>query len=295
MGTMKKPTRKKRSTILRIGLVQSRVTGNVEHNLTHTAGLINNAASRGSDIVCLQELFSRRYFPQSEDPELLRSAESIPGKTSRFLAACARENSITLVGGSLYEKGRNGKRYNTTLVFDADGRRIGKYRKMHIPYDPKYYEQFYFAPGNLGYVQVVTPKATIAPLICYDQWFPEAARMNALRGAEVLCYPTAIGWFKDLRQEEPFSARRWEDAMRAHASMNGVYAVAVNRVGREGELNFWGRSFIADPFGQVVAHASGTKEEVLVADIDLGKIPESQDGWGLLRNRRPGSYRGLSR
>jgi N-carbamoylputrescine amidase len=295
MGAMKKPTRKKSPDILRIGLVQSRVTNSVEGNLTHTAALINDAARRGSDVVCLQELFNRRYFAQSEDPELLESSESIPGTTSRFLAACARENSITLVGGSLYEKGRNGKRYNTTLVFGADGNQIGKYRKMHIPHDPKYYEQFYFAPGNLGYVQVVTPKTTIAPLICYDQWFPEAARINALRGARVLCYPTAIGWFRGLHQEEPFSAERWEDAMRAHASMNGVYAVAVNRVGREGELKFWGGSFIADPFGQVVARASGTKEEVLVADLDLGKIPESQDGWGLLRNRRPDSYRGLSR
>ena len=294
MGAMKKPARKKSPASLRIGLVQSRVTHDVERNLSHTAGLIANAARRGSEIVCLGELFNRRYFAQSEDPRLLDSAESIPGKTSSFLAACARENSITLVGGSLYEKARNHRRYNTALVFGPDGKQIGKYRKMHIPHDPKYYEQYYFAPGNLGYVQVVTPKATIAPLICYDQWFPEPARINAVRGAEVLCYPTAIGWFKQLRQEEPFSAQRWEDAMRAHASMNGVFAVAVNRVGREGDLRFWGGSFIADPYGQVVARASRAQEEVLVADIDLGAVSESQEGWGLLRNRRRDSYRGLS-
>ena len=180
-------------------------------------------------------------------------------------------------------------------MFDGHGTRIGESRKIHMPHDPHYYEQYYFAPGNLGYVQVATAKATIAPLICYDQWFPEAARANALRGAQVLFYPTAIGWFGDLRRQEPFSARRWEEAMRAHASLNGVFAVAVNRVGREDDLRFWGGSFVADPFGQVVARASAAREEVLVADLDLTRVRASQEGWGFLRNRRPDSYRDLTR
>jgi predicted amidohydrolase len=191
--------------------------------------------------------------------------------------------------------GRDGQRYNTTLIYDARGALIGKYRKVHIPHDPKYYEQYYFAPGNLGYIQVPVKRAVIAPLICYDQWFPEAARVHAMRGADVIFYPTAIGWFPALRREEPFAATRWEHAMRAHASMNGIFAVAVNRVGREGELRFWGGSFVADPFGEVIARASRTREEVVVANLDLRQIRTSQEGWGFLANRRPDTYRALSR
>ena len=169
-----------------------------------------------------------------------------------------------------------------------------KYRKIHIPYDPKYYEQYYFTPGNLGYVQAGLHGIKIAPLICYDQWYPEAARINALKGSQIIFYPTAIGFTKDMKKLEPFSAQRWENAMCGHASMNGVYVAAVNRVGKEEDIDFWGGSFIADPFGEIVARASSTKEEVLVVEIDLSKIFSSQEGWGFLKNRKPMSYRDLS-
>jgi N-carbamoylputrescine amidase len=202
---------------------------------------------------------------------------------------------VLLIGGSIYEKGEDGRFYNTTLIFDAKGMLAGKYRKMHIPHDPNYYEQYYFSPGDLGYVQVNTGNAVVAPLICYDQWYPEAARVNAIQGAQIIFYPTAIGWFKELKRDEPFSARRWEDAMRAHASLNGIFTAAVNRVGREGDLRFWGGSFVADPFGVVVARASSSKEEVLVASLDLSRISASQEGWRFLHNRRPQSYTELVR
>ena len=283
------------SRTVRIGLVQARARVDTRRNLDATAGFVEEAAGRGAEIVCLQELFPSAYFARTEDASFFDLAERIPGSTSRFLAGLAAEHGITIVGGSFFEKAQRGSFFNTTLVYDAAGKRVGKYRKVHIPEDPGYHEQYYFTPGNLGYVRVSTPKAVIAPLICYDQWFPEAARLNALGGAEILFYPTAIGWSDQLRAEEPFSADRWEDAMRAHASMNGVFVAAVNRVGREGDLRFWGGSFIADPFGQVIARASRSREEILVADIDLSLIRASQDGWGFLRNRRPETYRKISR
>lgn len=282
--------KRKSAAVLRIGLVQTRATTDFDRNLKSTAELIREAARGGAEVVCLAELFANRYFAQDEDARRFDLAEMIPGPTSRFLSAAAAENRVTLVGGSIFEKTADGRYFNTTLIYDTRGKLAGKYRKMHIPQDPKYYEQYYFSPGDLGYVQVSTPKAIVAPLICYDQWFPEAARSNAIRGAEVLFYPTAIGWFKDLRRDEPFSARRWEDAMRAHASMNGIFTAAVNRVGREGDLRFWGGSFISDPFGEIVVRASRSKEEAVVADIALGKIAISQQGWGFLDNRRPDSY-----
>jgi N-carbamoylputrescine amidase len=281
--------------MLKIGLVQTKVSENVEENLKKTALLIKQAARIGADIVCLQELFAYRYFAQSKNREFFELAERIPGRLSGFLSECASENCITLIGGSIYERAEDGKFFNTTLIYNSVGKLIGKYRKMHIPNDPNYYEQYYFSPGNLGYVRVNTGKAVIAPLICYDQWYPEAARVNAVQGAQVIFYPTAIGWFKELRRDEPFSARRWEDAMRAHASLNGIFVAAVNRVGREGDLRFWGGSFIADPFGEVVARASHAREEVLVASIDLRRIRESQEGWRFLHNRRPQSYADLIR
>ena len=280
---------------VRVGLVQARASADFERNLAETAHRIREAADLGAGIVCLQELFAGPYFARTEDPAHHARAEPVPGRTSRFLARAAAECGVVLVGGSIYERARNGKRYNTTLVFDRSGKRVGKYRKMHVPHDACYYERYYFEPGDLGYVQVRTPGATIAPLICYDQWFPEAARVNALRGAEILFYPTAIGWFPEFRREEPFSQRRWEEAMRSHASMNGVFVVAVNRVGREGDLKFWGGSFVADPFGQVIARASRTREQVLVADLDLDRVGRSRSGWGFLANRRPETYHDLTR
>jgi len=292
---------------LKIGLVQAKVSSSINENLDRTAKFIGQAAKKGASIACLQELFAAPYFAQKEDKSVFSLAEKIPGKITDFLAKCAKESKVSLVSGSLFEKGDDGKFYNTSLVFDSSGKLISKYRKIHIPQDPSYYEQFYFSSGNLGYQQVkVSGKASeknhdgrfdavIAPLICYDQWFPEAARINALKGAQLLFYPTAIGWTKEMKQLEPFSAKRWEDAMRSHASMNGIYVAAANRVGKEDNIDFWGGSFIADPFGEIVARASSKKEEVLVAEIDLDKIQKSQEGWGFMRNRKPGSYGDLAK
>jgi N-carbamoylputrescine amidase len=275
---------------LKIGLVQTKVGTDVEENLAKTASYIRQAARKGAEIVCLQELFAYRYFAQVRDDRFFELAETVPGRLSQFLSECAASNRVVLIGGSIYEKAEDGRFYNTSLIFDSRGQMTGKYRKMHIPHDPNYYEQHYFSPGDLGYVQVNTGRTVIAPLICYDQWYPEAARVNAIRGAQVIFYPTAIGWFKELRRDEPFAARRWEDAMRAHASLNGIFVAAVNRVGKEGDLRFWGGSFVADPFGEVVARASRSREQVLVAKLDLKRIGISQEGWRFLHNRRPGSY-----
>jgi N-carbamoylputrescine amidase len=284
-----------RKNIVKVGLIQTKVGDDVEANLKRTASLIRQAARKGAEIVCLQELFAYRYFAQVQDDRFFDIAETVPGRLSEFLSQCAATNRVSLVGGSIYEKGDDGKFYNTSLVFDSGGKITGKYRKMHIPHDPNYYEQHYFSPGDLGYVQVNMGKIVVAPLICYDQWYPEAARVNAIQGAQIIFYPTAIGWFKELRRDEPFSARRWEHAMRAHASMNGIFIAAVNRVGREGDLRFWGGSFVADPFGEVVARASRSREQVLVASLDLNRIGVSQEGWGFLHNRRPNSYADLTR
>ena len=280
---------------VKVGLIQLKVSDDLEENLDKTARYIKNAAKRGAEIVCLQELFAYRYFAQTKDDRFFALAEPVPGRLSRFLADCASLNRVLLIGGSIYEKGDDGKFYNTSLIFDATGNLAGKYRKMHIPHDPNYFEQYYFSAGDIGYVQVSTGSTVIAPLICYDQWYPEAARINTIQGAQIIFYPTAIGWFKELKRDEPFSAQRWEDAMRAHASLNGIFTAAVNRVGREGDLRFWGGSFVADPFGEVVARASRSKEEVLIATLDLKRISESQEGWRFLHNRRPQSYMDLVR
>jgi N-carbamoylputrescine amidase len=279
---------------LTIGLVQNAVSPDIVANLEKTDACIGDAVANGAQIVCLQELFATPYIAIEEDETLLDTAEPIPGKVSTFLETMATKYSVALVGGSLYELDEDGQRYNTSLVLDSDGSIVAKYRKMHVPQDPYYYEKFYFSPGNLGYVQASVAGTIVAPLICYDQWYPEPARINVLKGkVEIIFYPTAIGWFDEMWAAEPFSAQRWEDAMRAHASMNGVFVAAVNRVGVERSLTFWGGSFIADPFGQVVARASATEDEVLVATIDLDRVQESQDGWFFLQNRRPDSYNDL--
>jgi len=273
-----------------IGLVQAEVNDNIDANLEKTAKYVHEASKKGADIVCLQELFTIRYPAQKEDKSVFSLAEKIPGKTIDFLATQAKENKIILVGGSLFEKDDNGKYYNTSLTFNGSGEIIAKYRKVHIPYDPFYYEKFYFSRGNLGFVQVKANNVVISPLICYDQWYPEAARINALKGSQIIFYPTAIGWSTEMKEKELWTIKRWQDSMRSHASLNGIYAVAVNRVGREDNLEFWGNSFIADPFGEIVAQASGSKEEVLLAEIDLSRVKASQEGWMLLKNRQPKDY-----
>jgi len=275
---------------IKIGLVQAQVSEDIDANLEKTAKYIHEASKKGADIVCLQELFAIRYPAQKEDKSAFSLAEKIPGKITNFLSKAAKENKVALVGGSLFEKGDDNKYYNTSLIFNEAGNIIAKYRKIHIPNDQFYYEKFYFSPGNSGFVQAGIKGIIISPLICYDQWYPEAARINALNGSQVIFYPTAIGWFDEMKEKEPWTIKRWQDSMRSHASLNGVYVAAVNRVGKEDNLEFWGNSFIADPFGGMVAQASGSKEEVLLAEIDLSRVKTSQEGWMFLKNRQPKDY-----
>ncbi len=285
---------KKRSASLRLGLVQMKTSAQPEENLEKALDGIRKAASRGAHIVCLQELFRSRYFPQVEDSRHFKLAESIPGPTTQLLSETARKHRVALAA-SLFEKRTEGIYHNTAVVFDNDGTLLGKYRKMHIPDDPGFFEKFYFTPGDLGFRSFSSHYGKIGMLVCWDQWFPEAARLTALSGADILIYPTAIGW----HDREPAKVREgqrsaWELIQRSHAIANGVYVVSVNRVGKEGKIQFWGSSFVADPFGQIVAKASGTKEEVLIADCDLAEIRKTRQGWPFLRDRRIDAYAGLS-
>ena len=273
-----------------IGLVQAEVNKNVDTNLEKTTKYIDEASKKGADIVCLQELFAIRYPAQKEDKSAFSLAEKIPGKITNFLSKAAKENKVAVVSGSLFEKGDDSKYYNTSVIFNEAGNIIAKYRKIHIPNDQFYYEKFYFSPGDLGFVQAMIKDIIISPLICYDQWYPEAARINAVKGSQIIFYPTAIGWFKEMKEKEPWAIKRWQDAMRSHASLNGIYVAAANRVGKEDNLEFWGNSFIANPFGEIVAQASSSKEEVLLAEIDLSMVKASQEGWMFLKNRQPKDY-----
>jgi N-carbamoylputrescine amidase len=242
----------------------------------------------------VQELFRSQYFCQTEDIELFNLAETIPGPSTDALREVARQKRVVIVA-SLFEKRTAGIYHNTAVIIDADGKIAGKYRKMHIPDDPLYYEKFYFTPGDLGFSTHHTKYADVGALVCWDQWFPEAARLTALSGAQFLFYPTAIGWLPDETEEMNRAQHSaWETIQRAHAIANGLYVVVVNRVGREGKLTFWGQSFVADPFGRILAKASSDKEEVLVVDCDLSKIEETRQNWPFLRDRRIDFYSPLS-
>lgn len=265
-----------------------------ELNLKKAIARIGEAAKKGAQIVCLQELFRSQYFCQTENIELFKLAETIPGPTTERFCRLARQKKIVIVA-SLFEKRAAGVYHNTAVIIDANGEITGKYRKMHIPDDPLYYEKFYFTPGDLGFQTHDTAYGKVGTLVCWDQWFPEAARLTALSGAELLFYPTAIGWLPDEKEamnQAQHSA--WETIQRAHAIANGIYVIAVNRVGLEGKLKFWGQSFVADPFGRIIAKASAHKEEVLVVDCDLDKIDETRQNWPFLRDRRIDSYNALS-
>jgi N-carbamoylputrescine amidase len=263
-------------------------------NLKKALARIGEAAKKGAQIVCLQELFRSQYFCQTEDIELFKLAEEIPGPTTATLSKAARQHKVVVIA-SLFEKRAAGVYHNTAVIIDASGKLIGKYRKMHIPDDPLYYEKFYFTPGDLGFQTHDTAYAKVGALVCWDQWFPEAARLTALSGSEFIFYPTAIGWLPG-EEEEMNQAQHsaWETMQRAHAIANGVYVVVVNRVGREGKLNFWGQSFVADPFGRIIAKASADKEEVLVVACDLDKIEKTRQNWPFLRDRRIDAYDKLS-
>ncbi len=273
-----------------VGLVQMTCSPDPDENLEKAISRIGEAASRGATIVCLQELFRSQYFCQTEDIELFKLAEPIPGPTTERLAAVAREHGVVLVA-SLFERRAAGLYHNTAVIFDADGSVVGKYRKMHIPDDPLFYEKFYFTPGDIGFKVHDTSQGQCGVLVCWDQWFPEAARLTALQGAEFLFYPTAIGWLPGEQEEMNLAQHQaWETAQRAHAIANGVFVVAVNRVGREGELQFWGQSFVADPFGRILARASSDAEEILIVECDLALIERTRQNWPFLRDRRIDAY-----
>jgi N-carbamoylputrescine amidase len=280
---------------LPIGLVQMRCGENPQENLERALEKIEAAARDGARVVCLQELFRSQYPCQSEDPARFELAEPIPGPTTDALAKLAGSRSVAIVA-SLFERRAAGLYHNTAVAIDEDGRLLGLYRKMHIPDDPLYYEKFYFTPGDLGFRSFETRAARVGALVCWDQWFPEAARLTALSGAQILFYPTAIGWQFDAGSAEDAAQHdAWETVQRSHAIANGVFVAAVNRVGREGDIRFWGQSFVADPFGRVLARASADREETLLVECDLGLVEETRRLWPFLRDRRIDAYPDLTR
>lgn len=286
--------KKSKSSIVKVGLVQMSCDPKPAVNLKKAIARIGEAAEQGAQIICLQELFRSQYFCQTEDIELFKLAETIPGPTTEALGKVARRHKVVILA-SLFEKRAAGVYHNTAVMIDTNGKISGKYRKMHIPDDPLYYEKFYFTPGDLGFQTHDTKYGKVGALVCWDQWFPEAARLTALSGAEFILYPTAIGWLPDENEEmNQAQHSAWETIQRAHAIANGVYVVVVNRVGREGKLNFWGQSFVADPFGRIIAKASADKEEVFVVDCDLSKIEETRQNWPFLRDRRIDFYAPLA-
>jgi agmatine deiminase len=258
-----------------------------------TVKKIEEAAKKGAQVICLQELYRTQYFPQKENQKVNELAETIPGKSTNSFSVLAKKYKIVIIA-PLFEKSLDGKFYNSAVTIDADGEIVGVYRKVHIPQDPYFYEKNYFEQGNSGYEVCKTQYACIGVLICYDQWFPEAARINALKGADIIFYPTAIGTVKNYTSPDGDWHDAWKTVQRAHAIANGVYVAAVNRVGEEGQLQFWGGSFVCDSFGKVLKEASSEKEEVLVVKVDLSKNKRIQEGWGFLQNRRPDTYKKLT-
>ncbi|NEX14369.1 MAG: acyltransferase [Prosthecochloris sp.] len=284
------------SDSVRIALVQMSGEREPGANLNKACARITEAAAGGAKIICLQELFTTRYFCQTEEYEPFGYAETVPGPTTGVLQRLAAEHEVVIVA-SLFEKRAKGLYHNTAAVIDADGSFMGKYRKMHIPDDPGFYEKFYFTPGDLGYRVFKTRYAAIGVLICWDQWFPEAARLTALMGAEILFYPTAIGWAMSETSDEVRRSQldAWKTIQRSHAIANGVYVAVANRVGTEDKLRFWGNSFVSDPFGNVTASAFESGEEILFSDCDLENTGFYRSHWPFLRDRRIDTYGELRR
>jgi N-carbamoylputrescine amidase len=283
------------SGYIRIGLVQMACELEPQANLEKAAIRIEQAASDGAQIVCLQELYRSWYPCQSEDDSQFDLAEPVPGPSSEALGKVAAARKIVIIA-PIFERRAPGVYHNSALVLDSSGAIAGHYRKMHIPDDPGYYEKFYFAPGDRDFISHHAGPADIGVLICWDQWFPEAARLTAMAGAQVLFYPTAIGWTADM---SPHTRKKmyegWETIQRSHAIANGVFVAAVNRVGTEGDIEFWGGSFVSDPFGEVIARASHAKEETLIVDCDMARIEHTRRNWPFLRDRRIDAYADLSR
>src|SRR5277367_3670913 len=286
----------------RVALIQMSCEPDTQLNLDKAAEFVFEAARQGAQIVCLPELFRAQYFCQREDHALFGLAESIPGPSTDTLTRVCSETGVVLVA-SLFERRAPGLYHNTAVTIERDGRIVDTYRKMHIPDDPLYYEKFYFTPGDLGFKSTSTSAGPIGTLVCWDQWYPEAARLTALHGAETLFFPTAIGWHPSEKEE--FGTAQydaWQTAQRAHAIANGVFACAVNRVGHgpgdrtpHSGIEFWGGSFIADPFGRILAKASHNKEEILIADLDTKLIEVTRQHWPFLRDRRIDAYEGIAK
>jgi predicted amidohydrolase len=273
-----------------LGLVQMAMEDDQDANLARAVGMVKEASIRGASIVCLPELFASRYFPQERGANV--GSEPIPGHITRRLAAAARDSKVTLVGGSLCEKASGGRLYNTSVVFDDTGRILGRYRKVQVPQDESFYEKDYFSSGS-SYNVFRTTSANLGVLICFDQWYPEPARVNKLMGAEVLFYPTAIGRVDGIEEAEGDWKEAWEAVQRGHAISNSMVVATVNRVGREGRMSFWGGSFVCDQFGKILARADD-REQVLLASCDLELGRRVEEGWGFLRNRKPATYRKLA-
>ncbi|HMG35571.1 MAG TPA: carbon-nitrogen hydrolase [Blastocatellia bacterium] len=282
-----------------VGLIQMSTTASPDQNLDRAVHFIEQAAEKGADVICLPELFRSQYFCQKEDAALFDLAETIPGPSTEAIAQVARKLNVTVVA-PIFEKRAAGLYHNSIALIDETGAVAGLYRKMHIPDDPAYYEKFYFTPGDLGFRAFDTAHGKIGALICWDQWYPEGARLTALRGAGILFYPTAIGWHPHEKQE--YGAAQldaWRTIQRSHAIANGVYVAAVNRVGNEkpseggAGIEFWGGSFLCDPFGVVIAQASNDREDVLIGEVNSARIEETRRNWPFLRDRRIDAYRGL--
>src|ERR1041384_1534033 len=284
-----------------VGLVQMRMTADPQANLEKAIARVREAAGRGATLICLPELFRTLYIGQREDHDLFNLAEAVPGPSTEALGRVARELQVVIVA-SLFERRAPGLYHNTAAILDADGTGAGIYRKMHIPDDPSYYEKFYFAPGDLGFKAFDTAAGRIGTLVCWDQWYPEGARLTALQGAAILLYPTAIGWHPaEKAQYGPQQLDAWRTIQRSHAIANGCYVAAVNRVGFEqldgqgAGLKFWGHSFLADPFGVVLAEAPADAEATLVAPLDSKRLEDVRRNWPFLRDRRVDAYAGLDR
>jgi N-carbamoylputrescine amidase len=290
------------SSEVKLGLVQTDAAVNPDANLKNTLALAGCAAKYGAQIICTQELFRSQYFCQSEDYKHFKLAEPIPGPTTDAFCKFARRHQVVVIA-SLFEKRAAGVYHNTAAVIDADGSLLGIYRKMHIPDDPLYYEKFYFTPGDLGFKAWPTRYGKIGVLICWDQWYPEAARLTAMQGAEILFYPTAIGWHPG--EKKKLGVRQhgaWETIQRAHAVANGCYVAAVNRIGHEqpagaaGDgIEFWGQSFVAGPSGEIIAKAGSDEEEVLIVSVDLAAVDSTRTHWPFLRDRRIDAYGNLTK
>ena len=290
------------SSIVKLGLIQTTASAQPAENLKRTLGLVERAARSGAQVICTQELFRSQYFCQSENHDFFSLAEKIPGPTTAALQKLAKKHQVVIIA-SLFEKRAAGVYHNTAPIIDADGSLLGIYRKMHIPDDPLFYEKFYFTPGDLGFKVWPTRYGKLGVLICWDQWYPEAARLTAMQGAEILFYPTAIGWHPSEKKE--YGERQhgaWETIQRSHAVANGCFVASVNRIGHEiipsvggPGLEFWGQSFVAGTSGEILARASVDQEEILIVPVDLAKVDLTRTHWPFLRDRRIDAYGDLTK